>query len=687
MPACRSSFAIRISLVIALTLAGTARAGEPVQSLVEQKRVEEVQAFVMANHVIMVDSEGQPLDPRTLEHFPNVPNSRRETPFQRHLNRITDGLGAAARNVPEGRTLRVIIFVHGGLNSYEGARDRAVDLGRTLVDFRQVENPDARQRRLLEDPHSDYYPLFVIWTSNLKQSLASHTLRVRDGQRVSLGRGMLGAPFVTATTLGRGVANYPHVWFKQALKFLRFGSPEMHSSVGLYEELCHIREDDPEAVRLYWPHRERRSFDALVGRAALTARTGITGLAVSPIVSEFGRAAWDNMRRNALNSFHTPMERQLPREVDRTLVEERMDYPVDGNGTLAVFFSQLAESLETLPNSSRLEVSLVGHSMGTIVINEAFLSSLKEKRVVDNVVYLAAACSLRDFELSVIPYLEFSRSTEFYNLTLAPQNEYDEMNFADLPHRGSLLDWIDAFYSSPATFDERRLGKFENSLHFLHRVPVDVRGRVSMKAFGIGRLPESREDYGAALDNPGPQRHGDFSDFDFWDPRFWKAVGPPEYPPIPATQDPRVSSGLEVASFDGEPRPFATLGMAWVRDHQFALGLEAKSSLWKRAGGNGGGQRNDAPISAFVLGLDLDFMQGALSSKTQFGYAFAWQDDFGTRDEFFHVEPSLSVVPYSLGAFAVTVGVGYRLSWDTRDDLGVGDMDGWTQRIGIRWIP
>src|SRR4030095_3853438 len=92
------------------------------------------------------------------------------------------------------------------------------------------------------------------------------------------------------------------------------------------------------------------------------------------------------------------------------------------------------------------QIVLVGHSMGAIVINEALLHF--QNLPVTRIVYMAPACSIHDAEHCLLPFLFLNRSVRFHLLTLHPQAEADEWNVWDIVPRGSLLEWIDNFFST-----------------------------------------------------------------------------------------------------------------------------------------------------------------------------------------------------------------------------------------------
>jgi pimeloyl-ACP methyl ester carboxylesterase len=155
-------------------------------------------------------------------------------------------------------------------------------------------------------------------------------------------------------------------------------------------------------------------------------------------------------------------------------------------------------------------VTLIGHSMGTIVLNE-MLSSYPELRVT-NIVYMAAACSVRDFLHSVIPYMHRNSSVRFFNLTLHPKADAREKNLAGFAPGGSLLEYLDNYLTAPRTELERTLGKWDNALRTYYIIPERLRDRVFIKGFADDDRAKAK-----------PRKHGEFNDVDvsFWKEGFW----------------------------------------------------------------------------------------------------------------------------------------------------------------------
>jgi hypothetical protein len=217
------------------------------------------------------------------------------------------------------------------------------------------------------------------------------------------------------------------------------------------------------------------------------------------------------MLRRTQTLFRTPSEFDIRDVMDYpSRVENALDSPATG----AV--SQLMQSLSSLATEDSHQITLTGHSMGSIVLNEVVRSypHLPWR----NIVYMGAACSIRDWAQSVLPYLKDHRDTQFYNVCLHPVAEAREVNIWDLIIRGSLLEWIDNALSAPPTALDRTLGRWENIVQATHIIPMSVRGRVHLKAFGVGG--------DRALPGRDPQKHSDFGEREFWLPDFWEPTHP-----------------------------------------------------------------------------------------------------------------------------------------------------------------
>ena len=69
---------------------------------------------------------------------------------------------------------------------------------------------------------------------------------------------------------------------------------------------------------------------------------------------------------------------------------------------------------------AQYEITLIGHSMGSIVLNEWVRRNDEDGLYYKNIVYMAAACSIRDYEESALTFMTRPehQTTQLYHLVL-----------------------------------------------------------------------------------------------------------------------------------------------------------------------------------------------------------------------------------------------------------------------------
>jgi hypothetical protein len=186
-----------------------------------------------------------------------------------------------------------------------------------------------------------------------------------------------------------------------------------------------------------------------------------------------------------------------------------------------------------------MSADLVAHSAGAIIANRAMREV--PDLPIKNIVYMAAASSLEDYETTVIGdgektgFLALHPQAQVYHLVLHPQAELHEFNWAYggglLIPRGSLLDWLDDFLTDPTALRQRMAGKISNLAQRLQSVPASLQDRVHVKVFDFGVPLRTPPSSGVPTELVGwyewcdehqnlcqPQKHGDFSEMPFWEP-------------------------------------------------------------------------------------------------------------------------------------------------------------------------
>ncbi|MEE9125796.1 MAG: hypothetical protein V3U11_01525 [Planctomycetota bacterium] len=410
---------------------------------------------------------------------------------------------------------RILIHVHGGLNSG----------GTSLETASKVFARMSKEKPNSPDSH---VPIFVTWDSGLYRSYGEHLVQLRHGRHQKVW-GWITSPLYFASDVVTGVARTPRSW---SLKFasdtglgvkVGFGYnllPSWESAEAVYDTLK--ASTTGKLIRANLGSYERGVLNQgsrfVVYLATLLPSMVLTAVALDGV----GQGAWEGMLHRASNLFHKYSQFNLKRH--KIKEEDLLQEP---GGAFAVFVRELIKHLEkrsTDDPDTKYEITLVGHSMGAIILNDALRDLVhKEKErnkesllPITHIVYMAAASSVAETVQSVVPYLEAHRKTEFHVLTLHPLAEVDERNYYDLAPRGSLLEWIDNWYTHPTSPLERRFGKWTNLMQVLHLFH-SVTKQVTIKGFEVA-------------DGTIPQKHGDFSSCPFWRKDFWYPQGTMKYP-------------------------------------------------------------------------------------------------------------------------------------------------------------
>ena len=439
-------------------------------------------------NVVLVDHSGRSL----YLSGTNALKPESTNDFESHLAAITNAIATDTNCLAADGTRQILIFVHGGLNSYNQSLQRVDELTNHIA-------------------ANHYYPLFVNWDSGLKSSYLEHLFLVRQGE-VEPFWGPVTFPLYFVADVGRAVTRAPVVWYFQLTSdfttTVRYESPVnfWHSRSNA---LARASSNSWTGLRLSIGSDDR-TWASKCGYFSSYVVTFPCKLVTGPFIDAFGKSAWDNLSRRTQTMFRSPEQFEQPAISNEIWVaHQRTGQPADG----AV--ARLMQSLDDLAAanpSNHYAITLIGHSMGTIVANEMLRTH--PNLCYSNIVYMGAACSVSDFASAVIPCLERQTNAYFYNLTLHPIAEAREAqwSYLDLTPRGSLLEWIDNFLANPRTVPERTLGKWDNAISTTALIPTNVANRVRIKAFAVGprdKFPDN------------PMVHGDFSEEPFWKHDFW----------------------------------------------------------------------------------------------------------------------------------------------------------------------
>ena len=443
-------------------------------------------------HMIAIEGDGDPFEFKSYEFPTNTFNDFEdgEYSFSNHIAEIIQG-------IKESGKTNILIFVHGGMNPLPEAMQRA-----------------ATQSMII-DTSTDYYPIFVNWNSSMWSSYFENLFLLQNGMRSYVMRPLL-SPFILMSDMGSAILCLPQTFTQQFYGWKKSAimNPE-------YDEQQDITFIKPEH-RIVLQHGDDYSgmTEFLAGRAVYGLMFPFR-MMTTPLLDAFGNRAWSTMNRRTRTVFRRP----------ETLGDIKSENPPRDfhppDGGLGILMTALSELHAKDP---RYKFTIIGHSMGTIILNELLFDY--DNLPYDNIVYMAAACSIRDMENAVFPYLQEHKNSRFYHLTLHQLADETENSLGSLGPpdsiwqwmqivpRGSLLEWVDAYLSDAITPDDRTAGKWSNIVSGLPVIPPDIRSQISIKGFGIYDPSTNTR----TLDKP--QRHGDFTDANqkYWLHDYWRVA-------------------------------------------------------------------------------------------------------------------------------------------------------------------
>jgi pimeloyl-ACP methyl ester carboxylesterase len=435
---------------------------------------------VVRRHIVMVDRDGALVDPVDGEVIPDgTPSDTTPTPRDRYIEEILEAMVAGTEDAARaGRKRKVVLYVHGGLNSPEDGIRRCEEV---LAELRKPASPD--------DPAP--YPIFLNWNSSFGSCYADYTFRIRQGKdrsRASLW--ILASPFYFVADVLRGIATAPLLWFREIEVIAGGDTGETRDA-----------DQRTEWYRDNGGIQVRRGSDGSAGvletvqRGVFLPVRGVT----LPFVHGFGTSSWETMKRRIAMMVHSEEEFTAGKGL------------LGPRGALHRFLERLRDRLG---DGDGWDVALVGHSMGAIVMNQ-MLREVPDIHY-SRIVYMAAACSIRDYADTVVPYMRLPRNadTRMVHLSLCDRAERSEKywEYVDVVPRGTLLLWIDNYLTTPPTRLDRSAGRYVNLVTAPPSIfePGDVAARTLLWQFDGG-------------DPDAPQRHEDFDEvrFRFWEDGWW----------------------------------------------------------------------------------------------------------------------------------------------------------------------
>ena len=456
-----------------------------------------------SKHIIVVDPRGD--GEKISDNLPDTGN------YEKQFKNITSAYVRFRNSAPPGSPNRVLIYVNGGLNPKK-----------TVLKQAREQIPCMKA--------AGYFPVFLIWRTGAFETYAEQIGKVRNGRLEE--DWQLTAPLYFVGDIGQGISRSPTTYINQMKLFA--GAQDSGNSE--YSLKNHIWRHDPARH----PARDNNLLfeDRVDERSADTAGFVLYGLTmpfralVTPFLDAFGKTAWENMVRRSRITVRRVGE--FRESAGGTPPVNNTGYQ-NGTAPFSKFFADLQDCYQpaggagppavckgdpgTAAAAANMKLTVIGHSMGTIVLNA--LIPLFDRLDFRKIVYMGAAASIRDFNRSVVPLIERNPKIRFFNLSLHPLAEAREVDFFGAVPSGSLLEWIDDMFEGPKTMLDRTLGKWRNVRLAKHVFPAEAQKRMIFKVFGFR---EQRDRRGHAGYRPGdPVMHGQFNDTHmyYWLPEFW----------------------------------------------------------------------------------------------------------------------------------------------------------------------
>jgi hypothetical protein len=534
------------------------------------------------HHILAVDEDGNGLlpavsvsgpanDPRyNANHRQKISGEDTRNAFLKS-GKVSPGLNVALQGraplmnyvsamfqaIGERRPSEVIVYIHGGLNNIDGAIAKSAMLADRL------------------DVDGKFF-IGICWNSNLMPTYDQHLLAVREGLHQKE-KAIVTAPAMLLADVGGSVVRLPlnliDFLYQDAYVLRPNAFTRTKLAQARYDQIKRVYKANIKTSQLLGldvskENDERSPFQIWFrdfGRWLITEPVKASS---TVFLDALGVQPWKNMVRRTRTMFERESEFipdlkyddaaslagvQRP-PVPTAKFIDQLNY-TGRKGAVWHFTDKLGENLIKRHSKNQPTLTIIGHSMGAIVACE--MLERFHLLAVDNVVLMAAACSIRDFKDKIIPFFqeqelraEFAKAapgqaklyaplikTHLYNLCLNDTAEHIEPNPGqlDLSQRGSLLTWIDTLYQSPESENDRTFGRWVNAVLSTDDIPSNLLGRISIKSFGMDRPRQKNSTVYTEVESATkvidePTKHGEFTryngpkkqttNFRFWNTKY-----------------------------------------------------------------------------------------------------------------------------------------------------------------------
>lgn len=458
-----------------------------------REELEKILEFRNTPYLIYVNRDGMLLNPEDEGLGKNYLSEEAE---QKYINKII--MNFKIKNKMNDKPLKLVVFIHGGLN------------------FRKYANlkPDKFKEIMLKD---GYYPLFISWNSGAFTSYKDHLFRIRKGEAKPI-KAAITSPLVFAEDVGRSILQSPSAYDRELRKYSSIKELKKLPTTTQYKNLTNYLSSTGFKIidkNYEYQHNAYSIKDILKPVKLVTKAT------TAPFVNGLGKGTWGALLRRADLVFNRPVKYEnlnIPEQFEIKATDminkSKSQATLVSQDTASLRDTAAAKFFKTWQNDAELEsveITVIGHSMGTIVANN--IVARYPKLNVNNLVYMGAAARVKDVESVVVPWLYHNRDSHFYNLSLDPVREISEPVGRDFVPQGSLLNWIDNIFGDINSPKDKTAGTWTNML--LSADDIFLNDKALREQVTLTKFPFGRE-----ID--GPQKHGAFDEYLFWKDGFWK---------------------------------------------------------------------------------------------------------------------------------------------------------------------
>lgn len=538
-------------VLVALVISGCGSHKANTQNGAADINQHNAEPFDPAKHVISIDPDGKlkPCKKKNTYLVCEENGAEQDT----YIKKIIAEIETFKKKNAESELL---LFVHGGLNTEPKALERA-----------------QRIYKKIRESNCQIYPIFILWKSGGLSTYKDHLWNIRQGEEEEKLFTRLTSPVYFISDVGNSIVNIPKSWLVTGKHLWDNGIKKQKSD----KHVNLLKEVDNHNKKVKIKIEYNKDPQDNISRNIRWILTSPAKAITTPFAYTMPKSAWDIMLRRTVTLFYTPGELQnadsdsdqlktisatsgalsvppadLPefnpsagafdsKKIETIFATGALPVPLfsfpeskQGNGALSIFLQKLHEWQNSIKKT--MPITLVGHSMGAIVVDNIILQ--EPKLSYKNIVHLASADSVSNVFNVITTYIKHKlkekkeceqnntlpsdkdcekHSVRFYSLMLHPDNEDREEAWNGFVPSGSLLTWIDNMYTSPKTLMDRRSGRWDNIKKVIKFIPDDVANNMHFKIFGI-KNDECEKDKECLI----PQKHGDFDEIALWREETWK---------------------------------------------------------------------------------------------------------------------------------------------------------------------